>query len=105
NQYNSISTQSEQQTYIGINIPFYSKSVQLDPDFSVLIDTRPASDTQDAICGGKSKSKLTKPQLIGIIIGGVAFAAVLVVGLTYIVYKKRQKSKFEASLSSKLSQT
>ncbi|KAF2069261.1 hypothetical protein CYY_009422, partial [Polysphondylium violaceum] len=100
-QYNSISTQSEQQTYIGINIPFYSKSVQLDPDFSVLIDQRPASDNEDAVCG-KSKSKLSKGQLAGIIVGSVVMGAVVVTAIAYAIYKNKQKLRFEKSISNSL---
>ncbi|KAF2069260.1 hypothetical protein CYY_009421 [Polysphondylium violaceum] len=101
NQFNSVSTQSEQQTYIGINIPFYSKSVQLDPDFSVLVDNKPASDTDDAICG-KGKTKLTHAQIAGIVIGAAAFTGIVVVGVSYALYKSRQQKNFRNSLSLKM---
>ncbi|KAF2070607.1 hypothetical protein CYY_008083 [Polysphondylium violaceum] len=57
-QYNSVSTQFEQQAYIGINVPYFKKSIQLDPDFSVLIDSKPASDNQEAICGTEKSQSI-----------------------------------------------
>jgi len=102
NQYNSISTQSQIQSYIGINIPFYKKSVELDPDFSVLIDNRPASNDDNAICGGEKKSKLTSAQLAGIIIGAVAFTAIIVISVTYVIYKHKREKLFMRNIVNKL---
>ncbi|KAF2070728.1 hypothetical protein CYY_007958 [Polysphondylium violaceum] len=92
NQFNNINS------YIGINVRSYRQLVQLDPDFSVLIDQRPAADNDNSVCSSKSK-KLSTPQLIGIIIGSVAFAAIIGASLTYYLLKKREDSVFSNKLS------
>ncbi|EAL63293.1 hypothetical protein DDB_G0288301 [Dictyostelium discoideum AX4] len=71
------------QSYIGINIPFYKESVQLDPDFSVLLDQRSAS----SICNNKG-NKLSKGAIIGISIGCAAFT-IIVVTLVAILLKNK----------------
>jgi len=92
---NSASTSTQ---YIGMNIPFYKESAELDPDFSVLLDNKPASDQDDNICYEKS-SKLTTPQLAGIIIGSVCFAGVVAASVTYVIIKKKKQRNFEKKLS------
>ncbi|KAF2075453.1 hypothetical protein CYY_003234 [Polysphondylium violaceum] len=88
-QYNSISTSSKSQTYIGINIPFYVNSAQLDPDFSVLVDTRSASGNTNAICSkSDSKNSLTTAQIAGIVIGGVVFLFIVGALIIYFMSKK-----------------
>ncbi|KAF2068260.1 hypothetical protein CYY_010413, partial [Polysphondylium violaceum] len=87
--------------YIGIGIRSYHRLVQLDPDFSVLVDQRPAADNDNSVCSSSSKSKLSKAQLAGIIIGSVAFATILVTVVVYYVYKRKQKEFFESKLKLK----
>ncbi|KAK5579500.1 hypothetical protein RB653_009183 [Dictyostelium firmibasis] len=83
------SSSSSLQSFIGITIPYYFKSIIVDPDFSVLIDSKSASDNNDSVCT-KNKSGLTTSQLAGIIVGSVGFAAVIIITTTYIVIKKRR---------------
>ncbi|KYQ90945.1 hypothetical protein DLAC_07822 [Tieghemostelium lacteum] len=79
----------------------------VDPDFSILIDTQPASDKEEgAICGSQSsenaeenKSKLTKTQIAGIIIGAVGFFIVAVVVTTYFIYKRHKDLAFARKLN------
>ncbi|KAM9988316.1 hypothetical protein ACTFIZ_003664 [Dictyostelium cf. discoideum] len=71
------------QSYIGINIPFYKELIQLDPDFSVLLDQRSAS----SICNNKG-NKLSKGAIIGISIGCAAFT-IIVVALIFIFLKNK----------------
>ncbi|KAF2072742.1 hypothetical protein CYY_005958, partial [Polysphondylium violaceum] len=92
NQFNNV------QSYIGIGIRSYHRLVQLDPDFSVLIDQRPARDIDNSVCSSKSKSKLTKAQLAGIIIGSVGFASIVFVSLAYVIYQKRKFHTLEVKL-------
>jgi len=95
-------------SYVGVQIPFYSRSVLLDPDFSVLINTdKPASKDKNAVCKDgelvtEDKSGLTKVQIAGIVIGSVGFAAVAVVGATYAVYKNKQSAKLRKNMMKKL---
>ncbi|KAK5578670.1 hypothetical protein RB653_008343 [Dictyostelium firmibasis] len=97
----TIKTPSSSQSFIGITIPNYKQSIVVDPDFSVLIDSKSVSNNQDnSICN--RNSKLSTPQLIGIIIGSVGFAAVLIFSLTYYIIKKRRESKFVKSFDKKL---
>ncbi|EFA75302.1 hypothetical protein PPL_11378 [Heterostelium album PN500] len=53
---------------VGITIPSYSDSVDLDPDFSNLIDVG-SSDTSDFIC---PKKGLSNGAIAGIVVGGVS---------------------------------
>ncbi|KAF2068306.1 hypothetical protein CYY_010367, partial [Polysphondylium violaceum] len=92
NQFNNI------HSYIGIGIRSYHRLVQLDPDFSVLVDQRPATDNDNSVCSSQSKSKLSKAQLAGIIIGSVGFALVTLISITYLVYKKKKAQNFENKL-------
>ncbi|KAM9985980.1 hypothetical protein ACTFIZ_004230, partial [Dictyostelium cf. discoideum] len=81
---NSIQTPSVSQSFIGITIPNYKQSIIIDPDFSVLIDSKSVSnDDSNSICTS-NKSKLTSAQLAGIIIGSIAFAAVVIISVVYL---------------------
>ncbi|KAK5579506.1 hypothetical protein RB653_009190 [Dictyostelium firmibasis] len=81
------------QSFIGITIPYYTKSIIVDPDFSVLIDGKSASDNDDSVCT-KNKSSLTTSQLAGIIIGSVGFAVVVIISSVYFVIRQRNHNKF-----------
>ncbi|KAN0038431.1 hypothetical protein ACTA71_000609 [Dictyostelium dimigraforme] len=95
------SSTSSLQSYIGITIPFYSDSIIVDPDFSVLIDSKSASDQDNSICTNK-KSGLTTAQLAGIIIGSIAFAAMIVIITIYIFVKRNNQKKFRAAINKKM---
>ncbi|KAF2068419.1 hypothetical protein CYY_010254, partial [Polysphondylium violaceum] len=104
-------TQTSAVSYVGVQIPFYTKSVLLDPDFSVLIDTKPVTeDDDDAVCGDKLKDTitntgskgLTKVQIAGIVIGTVGFAAVVAVSVSYAVVKNKQSTKARKNMQVKL---
>ncbi|KYQ90012.1 EGF-like domain-containing protein [Tieghemostelium lacteum] len=104
---NSTSINTMSQTYIGINIPNYKSSATLDPDFSVLIDTTPASDKSNSICtksedSSSYKSKLSKSQLAGIIIGSIGFASVVVISVIYYIYKTKQSKALVEKMGNKL---
>ncbi|KAF2068252.1 hypothetical protein CYY_010421, partial [Polysphondylium violaceum] len=97
--YNSESNQfNNVQSYIGIGIQYYHELVQIDPDFSVLVDQRPAVDSVNSVCSSKSKSKISKAQLAGIIIGSVAFAAIIVTMTAYVLYQRKERVTFENKL-------
>ncbi|KAF2068835.1 hypothetical protein CYY_009845, partial [Polysphondylium violaceum] len=98
NQFNNI------QSYIGIGIRSYKRLVQLDPDFSVLVDQRPAeANTDNSICfSSKSKRKLSGAQIAGIVIGCIAFVAIAVVCVSYYIYKKKKALKFNKNVENKL---
>ncbi|KYQ90018.1 EGF-like domain-containing protein [Tieghemostelium lacteum] len=104
---NSISSQqtgTESISFIYINIPNFQSNAILDPDFSVLIDTTPASDKSQSTCSSDQTTDqgLTKSQLAGIIIGAVGFTIVAVVSITYILYKKKMSIINLAKLTNKL---
>ncbi|KAN0003891.1 hypothetical protein ACTFIZ_010044 [Dictyostelium cf. discoideum] len=99
---NSIQTASSSQSFIGITIPNYQKSITIDPDFSVLLDSKSTSkNDENSICTS-NQPKLTTPQLVGIIIGSIAFATVIAISITYHVIKKERDSKFKNGLQNKL---
>ncbi|KAF2072509.1 hypothetical protein CYY_006176 [Polysphondylium violaceum] len=94
-------TPTKSQTYIGINIPYYLKLAQLDPDFSVLVDTKDASQSSNATCVSNAK-KLTKAQIAGIVVGCAAIVTVGAVSLAYYIYIKRRDASFSKSISHKM---
>ncbi|KAM9981512.1 hypothetical protein ACTFIY_003817 [Dictyostelium cf. discoideum] len=98
----SFQTASSSQSFIGITIPNYQKSIIIDPDFSVLVDSKSTStNDENSICTS-NQSKLTTPQLIGIIIGSIGFATVIAISITYHVIKKKKETKFKNGLQNKL---
>jgi len=83
------STSSKSQTHIGINIPFYKQSVQLDPDFSVLVENRAVNNNdENSICKSSSSNKLTKGQIAGIVVGGVVFLFIIAATTIYLFSRK-----------------
>ncbi|KAF2075844.1 hypothetical protein CYY_002830 [Polysphondylium violaceum] len=99
--YLSNSTTSKSSAFIGINIPQFSRLVQIDPDFSVLIDNKAANaDSLNSICSEK-KSKLSNAQLAGIIVGSVAFGTAIIACIIYCIVKKRKDVKFMNKLKLK----
>jgi len=78
---------------VSIQVPFYTKKVELDPDFSLLVDTKPAADQENSICSSSSSS-LTKAQLAGIIIGCVGFVAVVTICTIFYIKKRRDNQAF-----------
>ncbi|KAM9993522.1 hypothetical protein ACTFIZ_011473 [Dictyostelium cf. discoideum] len=98
---NVIDSSSSLQSFIGITIPYYRNSIIVDPDFSVLIDSKSASDDDDSVCT-KNNSGLTTAQLAGIIVGSIAFAAVIVISTVYAIIKSKKQKKFQISMNNKL---
>ncbi|KYR02004.1 hypothetical protein DLAC_00797 [Tieghemostelium lacteum] len=100
----SESTSTLSQTNIGINIPHYINTVLIDPDFSILLDTKPASEKENSICNNyeSDSTKLSKSQIAGIVIGVVGFAAVVAISITYYFYKKKREQINLARIHNKL---
>ncbi|KAM9980023.1 hypothetical protein ACTFIZ_006278 [Dictyostelium cf. discoideum] len=85
---NSISNENNVQSYIGIVIGQYETSVIIDPDFSLLLDNQAInSNSPNSICS-KSKSSLTKGQLVGIIVGSFIFLIIIVIIVGKVIYTK-----------------
>ncbi|KYR02403.1 EGF-like domain-containing protein [Tieghemostelium lacteum] len=74
----------EAQQLIGINIPYYSNNVIIDPDFSVLVESNPIDDSN---CPSSSKG-LTKSQLAGIIIASSVAGLFVILLSVYFIMKK-----------------
>ncbi|KYQ91538.1 hypothetical protein DLAC_07300 [Tieghemostelium lacteum] len=98
---NNESTNSNSNSRIGINIPYFRKSVELDPDFSVLLDITNANDKDNSICHISDKG-LTKSQLAGIIIGAVAFVSIVAISIAYVIWKKKKHQKLLGIMNKKL---
>jgi len=78
-----ITKPKESSTLIGINVRYYQQSVQLDPDFSILLELKKADNSCDS-----TKSGLTKAQLAGIIVAaGVVFVALVII-CVFLVFKR-----------------
>jgi len=85
-----LSSSTSDQSYIGLNIPYYTQSVLIDPDFSVLIEQNTARDQDNSICTSANQSKkLTNAQIAGIVVGGAVFLFII---LAIIIYFYTQKS-------------
>jgi len=95
-------TKSSSQSYIGISIPFYKRSVIIDPDFSVLLDSDKARDKEGSICESKSSSALSAAKIAGIVIGCVAFVSIIVISVIYHLYKKKKSQKMIRGMEAKL---
>ncbi|KAK5578294.1 hypothetical protein RB653_003250 [Dictyostelium firmibasis] len=81
---------SSSQSYVGIVIPYYQKQIIIDPDFSVLIDSKTTTN-KDSICIlTNEKSGLSKTQLVGIIVGCILFSCCITAMILYHFYKKRR---------------
>ncbi|EAL72866.1 EGF-like domain-containing protein [Dictyostelium discoideum AX4] len=81
---NSINSASSIQTYIAITVPQFKNQIIIDPDFSVLLDFNDASSNgATSICNNSSSDGLSTSQLVGIIIGSVAFLLVIIISITY----------------------
>ncbi|KAF2078290.1 hypothetical protein CYY_000382 [Polysphondylium violaceum] len=93
----SLSKSSSDQSFIGLNIPFYIQQAVLDPDFSVLIDSVSASDRENSVCTFESKKKLTTAQIAGIAVGGAVFLFI-VTAVSIFFYTKKSTSKLSLKL-------
>ncbi|EFA78774.1 EGF-like domain-containing protein [Heterostelium album PN500] len=100
-QYQPISTTSTTQSFIGIDIPHFSRSVLIDPDFSILVDNTPASDDPNSKCNSKS-SGLSKYQIIGIAVGAAVIAIAIAGTITYITLKNKRQAKSIEELNMKM---
>jgi len=89
---NTISKSDQSQLYIGLNIPQYKSTVQLDPDFSVLIETKSAADKENSICSQSDTKKLTNAQIAGIVVGGVVFLFIIGAITVFILSRKGNSS-------------
>ncbi|KAK5579160.1 hypothetical protein RB653_008839 [Dictyostelium firmibasis] len=91
------------EALIGISIPYYNYYALVDPDFSILVDSNPtSSNDENSICKSTS-SKLSTAQLVGIIVGSVAFAAISVFIVSYAIIKGKQERKMLSDMNNKLS--
>ncbi|KYR02439.1 hypothetical protein DLAC_11471 [Tieghemostelium lacteum] len=97
NKFNEDSTNTGSTTKltesVSIIIPHYTNSVSMDPDFSLLLDSNTAVDKEGSCNSSNSKRKLTKNQLIGIIIGSVVGGIIFLTLITYIILKNSRNEK------------
>ncbi|KAF2072439.1 hypothetical protein CYY_006251 [Polysphondylium violaceum] len=82
----SVSKSDESQSFIGLNIPYYTQHALLDPDFSVLVDQNKAGNRENSICPQKDKG-LSRGQIAGIVVGGVVFLVIVGAFVIYILSK------------------
>ncbi|KYQ91923.1 EGF-like domain-containing protein [Tieghemostelium lacteum] len=75
------------ETKVAIQVPHYYDNLVMDPDFSLLVDTKSASEKTTSTCEIKSKG-LSKSQLAGIIVGASVFGLVIILISVYLLYKK-----------------
>ncbi|KAN0050769.1 hypothetical protein ACTA71_003917 [Dictyostelium dimigraforme] len=71
-------TSSKKLSFVGIQIPFYKVNIELDPDFSVLLNSNAATSNSDNSICSSSSSSLSKAQIAGIVIGSVVFFIVFI---------------------------
>ncbi|KAM9985368.1 hypothetical protein ACTFIZ_008920 [Dictyostelium cf. discoideum] len=91
---------SHREAFIGITIPYYQDQIIIDPDFSMLLDTKEISST-NSICSNINESGLSASKLAAIIICSILFAVVIVVGTTYIYFKKKYDKDLVESIKMK----
>ncbi|KYQ90048.1 EGF-like domain-containing protein [Tieghemostelium lacteum] len=108
--YNSTTTTVQEQTatsisnLIGIKIPNYRFNALLDPDFSVLLDTKPVTSdsSPNSMCSESKNKGLTKAQLAGIIIGCIGFGLIVAISVVYYIYKTKQYKNTQIKLQKKM---
>ncbi|KAF2070665.1 hypothetical protein CYY_008010 [Polysphondylium violaceum] len=83
----SVSKSDESQSFIGLNIPYYTQHALLDPDFSVLVDQNKAGDKENSICPSQNNG-LSRGQIAGIVIGGVVFLFIVSALVVYFLSKR-----------------
>ncbi|KAF2074672.1 hypothetical protein CYY_004022 [Polysphondylium violaceum] len=85
---------------VSVHIPYYRRSIILDPDFSVLLlSEKVDKNTENSICNPKkSASRLSGAKIAGIVIGSVAFVSIVVVSVVYHLYKKKKSQNFALKL-------
>ncbi|KYQ93621.1 hypothetical protein DLAC_05003 [Tieghemostelium lacteum] len=83
---NDSNTQSN--VLVGVNTPYHNYYVLIDPDFNLLVSYVSPDEKEGSICGtSSSKSKLTKAQIAGIIVGSVVAFLCIVIILVYFLTK------------------
>ncbi|KAN0050804.1 hypothetical protein ACTA71_008751 [Dictyostelium dimigraforme] len=100
--FGAISDSKISQSFIGINIPIYSKNAIIHPDFSLLLDSNPTTTNENSICSPKSSSGLSKAKLAGIIIGCSAAAIAITVATIVTIKRKRTLKKQMKVFNNKL---
>ncbi|KYQ93015.1 hypothetical protein DLAC_05620 [Tieghemostelium lacteum] len=106
----SESSANSSKSLIGINIPHYNDNLLIDPDFSVLVETKPvAKDDTESTCGTSSesdtKSGLSASQIAGIAIGcGLVLIGAIVI-ISALVFKRFRHSKVVLTVRGKLSRS
>ncbi|KYR02440.1 hypothetical protein DLAC_01279 [Tieghemostelium lacteum] len=92
---NTGSTTTKLTESISIIVPNYKEGVSMDPDFSLLLDSNTADEKEGSVCttSNSSKSKLTRNQLIGIIIGSVIGGIIFLTLITYFILKNSRNEK------------
>ncbi|EGC33797.1 hypothetical protein DICPUDRAFT_154060 [Dictyostelium purpureum] len=97
-------SKSFSSTLIGIRMAYFSKRAIIDPDFSVLLDSSRVDKKSNSICSNKGSNKLSGSKIAGIVIGCVAFVAIVIVCIIYNHHRKKQQKEFVASMQQKLKQ-
>ncbi|KAM9973700.1 hypothetical protein ACTFIW_010817 [Dictyostelium discoideum] len=70
---------SKKLSFVAIQIPSYKSKIEIDPDFSVLLNSNPASSNSDnSICTSSSSSSLSMTIIAVIIVGSVIFSIILI---------------------------
>ncbi|EGC34466.1 hypothetical protein DICPUDRAFT_153321 [Dictyostelium purpureum] len=81
---------------------YFSDHVSIDPDFSVLLDSSSASkDSQNSICSKKSNG-LSAAKIAGIIIGSIAFVAIVIICIVYHIQKTKKQKLFISNMKLKM---
>ncbi|KAF2074676.1 hypothetical protein CYY_004026 [Polysphondylium violaceum] len=100
--YVSADTPKSSTSFIGINIPYYTRDVIIDPDFSILLSTDSAKDKKGSTCMQGNSSKLSGAKIAGIVVGSVVFVTAVVVSVTYHFYLKKKRADQLKRMNNKL---
>eukprot|EP01132_Coremiostelium_polycephalum_P004038 gene4038-5054_t len=91
----------ESQTYIGTNMRYFEEYATIDPDYSILVNSRRSESNELSTCK-KKKTGLTTTQLAGIIVGVSAAGLATIIGGTFYYLKKRKQKHSMKMLQNKL---
>ncbi|KAM9992924.1 hypothetical protein ACTFIY_010361 [Dictyostelium cf. discoideum] len=93
---------SYREAFIGITIPYFQNQIIIDPDFSMLLDTKEISSSSYSICSNNDESGMSASKIAAIIICSVLLVVVIVVGSTYIWFKKRSDNNLMKTIQMKI---
>ncbi|KAM9956334.1 hypothetical protein ACTFIR_003047 [Dictyostelium discoideum] len=92
---------SYREAFIGITIPYFQNQIIIDPDFTMLMDTKEISSLSSSY-SNNNESGMSASKIAAIIICSILFVVVIVAGSTYIWFKKKSDENLIKTIQMKM---